>query len=224
MGPTYTKVLSTERSRNLIQTLKKNSKSSDHVAKTSGIELTLSGFDSGFQFKNRTGPGLYVLGTIPVPGDWKHCASINWREKKKPAFLSAGPVTCHMFTGLWLGQTTIPETMTVAKEKQGSDWPSPSSLPTFDHITCHPYPKHWSEPARGHALTQRTREHAEDDQGCFSLHFFNFCMVLFQILYLTPTSVSLCLDVNGMASVLTVKGIGKSGWSTKCHLPGHHYR
>lgn len=69
MGPTYTKVLSTERSRNLIQTLKKNSKSSDHVAKTSGIELTLSGFDSGFQFKNRTGPGLYVLGTIPVPGD-----------------------------------------------------------------------------------------------------------------------------------------------------------
>lgn len=59
-GTTYTRVLSAERSRSLAQTLQQNRKSSGHVGKTSGIELALSGFDSGFHFKNRTGPGLYV--------------------------------------------------------------------------------------------------------------------------------------------------------------------
>lgn len=106
------------------------------------------------------------------------------------------------------------ETATVAKEKQRSDWPGPSSLPTFDHIICHPYLKHWSEPARGHALTQSMREHIlllwKTTKGCFSLHFFHFYMVWFQILYLTPTSVSLCLDVNGVFQSSQLRGYGMS--------------
>lgn len=60
MGTTYTRELSMGRNRNLVQTLQQNRKSSDHVGKTSGIELALSGFNLGFQIKNHTDPGLYI--------------------------------------------------------------------------------------------------------------------------------------------------------------------
>lgn len=213
MSMVYSKVLSIARGRKCNQTHKKINKLLGHVEETFETDLA-SGFDLGFQIEfHRTWSLCSWHSSCPC---WLQalCNLSTGAWENDPAV----PITCHTRTGLWLGQT-VPETVTVTKEKQGSDCSDPSYLPTSGLIKCHPYPKHWAKPEEGHAFPQTirgtvTENHTEDEKrvGFYLTFFFSVstgCHFRFCISFVI-TSLSGMISTEWF-NVLRVKGTCKWG-------------